>query len=136
MKKLLLYICVLLLFGCKTKERIVTVEHTRTDTLYQVRELRDSVFVKDSVFVNQYTKGDTVFLTRDRWKVEYRDVCRTDTVLQSSVDSVAVPVPYPVEVEVEKKLSWWQKLFMGFGEIALALGLAILGLKIYRLVRS
>ena len=134
MKKLLLYICVLLLFGCKTKERIVTVEVVSHDTLWHEKTERDSIFLHDSIFVNQFAKGDTIFQIKDRWHTEYRDKYIYDTISIAKVDSI--PVPYEVQVEVEKKLSWWQKLFMGFGEIALALGLAILGLKIYRLVKS
>lgn len=115
MKKLLLYIFVLLLFGCKTKERIVTVEVVSHDTLWHEKTERDSIYLHDSIFVNQFAKGDTIFQIKDRWHTEYRDKYIYDTISVAKVDSV--PVPYPVEVEVEKKLSWWQKILMILGGI-------------------
>lgn len=115
MKKLLLYIFVLLLFGCKTKERIVTVEVVSHDTLWHEKTERDSIYLHDSIFVNQFIKGDTIFQVKDRWHTEYRDKYIYDTISVAKVDSI--PVPYEVQVEVEKALAWWQKILMILGGI-------------------
>jgi hypothetical protein len=115
MKKLLLFILVLLLFGCKTNEKIVTVEKVTHDTLWHEKTERDSIYLHDSIFVNQFAKGDTIFQIKDRWHTEYRDKYIYDTISIAKVDSV--PVPYEVQVEVEKALSWWQKILMILGGI-------------------
>jgi hypothetical protein len=115
MKKLLLFILVLLLFGCKTNEKIVTVEKVTHDTLWHEKTERDSIYLHDSIFVNQFAKGDTIFQIKDRWHTEYRDKYIHDTISIAKVDSV--PVPYEVQVEVEKALSWWQKILMILGGI-------------------
>lgn len=78
---------ILLLAGCT---KTIYVPQTRTE--YVNRERVDSLFIHDSVFVRERVKGDTVYLTRDRWRTEYRDRLRVDTIIRT--DSI----PYPVEV--------------------------------------
>ena len=97
--------CVIALFfsGCKTK--VVTVEKVRTDTKYVTKLQRDSIHIHDSIFVNQWRKGDTVYQVRDRWHAMWRDRLLHDTIYMSIVDSV--PVPYPVEKIVEKPVTPW-----------------------------
>lgn len=82
------------LTGCTTT-KYVEVEKVKTDTVYQSKILKDSVWLHDSVFVKEYTKGDTVFRDRDRWHTKFVEKLITDTVYKSRVDSI--PVPYPVE---------------------------------------
>ena len=132
MKKLLLFIVVLLLIGCKTHEKIVTVEKVTHDTLWHEKTERDSIYLHDSIFVNQFTKGDTIFQIKDRWHTEYRDKYIHDTISIAKVDSV--PVPYPVQVEIERQLTWLQKLLMGLGSIAVIVLVVLFGLKIYRIL--
>lgn len=104
---------VALLTGCKTRERIV--EHVRTDTLIQLRHERDSIYLHDSTYVRE--RGDTLYI--ERWHTAWCDRVRTDTVRVSHTDSV--PVPYKVEVvkEVPAPLTWWQKIRIGFANVAL-----------------
>lgn len=92
----------LVLAGCKTV-RYVPVETVRTDSVYVDRFMRDSVYLHDSVFVNQYMQGDTVFVDKLVTKYKYKDRWRYDTVAVVRADSVRVPYP------VEKDLSWWQQ---------------------------
>ena len=115
-----------LLTGCTTV-KYVEVEKVKTDTIYQSKILKDSVWLHDSVFVKEYTKGDTVFRDRDRWHTKFVEKLITDTVYKSRVDSI--PVPYPKEVFVEKKLNVFQKGLMWSGGIAIASLFIFLGLK-------
>lgn len=92
--------------GCRTK--YVPVETVRLDSVYFNREYRDSIYLKDSVFVRE--KGDTVYV--DKFKYLYKEVNKTDTFYVSHTDTVATVV------EVEKKLSRWQNFKMEFGGIA------------------
>ena len=100
-----------LLCGCKAKE--VVTERVRTDTLLWYSNIRDSVVVKDSVYVKD--GGDTVVV--ERWHTRWRERVVKDTVYKSRVDSV----PYPVVKMVEKELSMWQKIRMHTGEAVLAI---------------
>ena len=105
-----------LLTGCTTT-KYVEVEKVKTDTVYKSKIERDSVWLHDSVFVKEYTKGDTVFRDRDRWHTKFVEKLITDTVYKSRVDSI--PVPYPVEKLVPRELSWYQNVLMWSGGIAI-----------------
>lgn len=108
----------ILLGGC-TSVRYVEVEKVHTDTLYISKMQKDSIYLHDSIFVNQWKSGDTIYQTRDRWHTEWRDRLVTDTVIHFVTDTV--PTPYPViqEKKVEKELSWWQRMRMTVGDIAI-----------------
>ena len=127
MKKLLFAALVLLLAGCKTQEQIVTVEKVRTDTTYITKQLRDSIWLHDSIYMRD--RDDTILI--ERWHTRYQERQVHDTLYQSRVDSI--PVPYPVTEYVEKRLNWWQKTRMHCGEAFLALILAAAGFGIYKL---
>ena len=110
------------LFSCRGVQ-YVPVESVRKETQYIDRLQRDSIFVKDSVFIKE--KNDTIYLTK--WRVEYREALRIDTFNTVRVDSINTVV------EVEKKLTKWQKAKMNIGTsvlyavpILIAVGLYIL----------
>ena len=110
----------LLLVGCKTKEKVVTVEKVRNDTTYITKHQRDSVWLHDSIHVTE--KGDTIRI--ERWHTKYVEKATHDTLYQATHDTI--PQPYPVEKLVERKLSWWQQTRMHLGEALLALaGIAV-----------
>ena len=119
---IILAVAALLLAGCKTKERIVTIETVRTDTTYITRHERDSIHVHDSTHVSERQRGDTIFVEVERLRRIYIDKTKHDTLYISKTDSV--PKPYPVEVEVPASLTWWQKTRLHLANIVLwALGL-------------
>ena len=117
---------VVLLAGCKTKERVVSVEHQKTDTLWQMQVQRDSIYIIDSTYIYEWTDGDTVHITRDRWKTHYVERVKRDTVYRSKTDTMSVA--YETVREVPRRLTWWQQVRMGLGTVALmacALWLAV-----------
>ena len=59
MRKILLLLC-LTLAGCKT--RMVVVETVRTDTLLNHLNTRDSIFLHDSIFVHEWSAGETIYV--------------------------------------------------------------------------
>ena len=91
----------LLLAGCRTV-KYVPVPSVSVDSVYVDRFHRDSVYLHDSVFVNQYSKGDTVYVDKVSVKYLYRDRWRYDTVAVTKRDSVQVPVPTLETAEVEE----------------------------------
>lgn len=132
MKRLLIFIIILLTaaicIGCRSVQYI-PVETIRTDTVYFNHSRTDSVFVRDSIYVNQ--KGDTV--TEYRYKYVYRYKDRIDTLYISSRDTVSVPYP------VEKELTAWQQTKVNYGGWAIVLVfvfiLIVFGRFIYKLKR-
>ena len=105
--------------GSCTTTKYVEVPKVHTDTLYVSKMQKDSVYLHDSIFVNQWKSGDTIYQTRDRWRTEWRDRLVTDTVLHLVRDTVAKPYPVIQEKKVEKALTWWQRFRMMLGDIAI-----------------
>jgi hypothetical protein len=116
MRRLLLL--VLLLAGCT---RTVYVPRQEVRTEYVQRVSRDSVVVRDSVFVRAV--ADTLYIYRDRWRDRYHTL--RDTVVVR--DSVA----YPVVVEVEKPVRRIPALYRWSLWIAIA-AVVWVGVKVFR----
>lgn len=85
--------------------RYVPVETVKTNSIRVVDLQRDSIYVRDSVLIR--TKADTVYITK--WRTEYREALRVDTLQVLRVDSINTVV------EVEKKLTRVQQLKMDVG---------------------
>ena len=94
-----------LLCGCASRRVTVGGSTQKTDTVYRMNVVRDTVLVKDSVLVSIFSAGDTVYKTREVWRWRDRTKVRVDTVYKSAVrvDTVRVPVA------VERKLSWLER---------------------------
>lgn len=121
-----------LLCGCASRRVTVGGSTHRTDTVYRMNMVRDTVLVKDSVLVSIFSAGDTVYKTREVWRWRDRTNVRVDTAYKNAVrvDTVRVPVA------VERKLSWWERTverplqqvigaFVGLGAIICVLYLAV-----------
>lgn len=125
-------------------ERVVvrtdSVAVHRADSLTRLLATRDSVVVRDSVFV--MLRGDTV--VKEAWRIRERVSLVHDTVRIGNGFSVqevrldSVRVPYPVTIEkvvtkeVEKELGWWKRAFLWTG--GLFWGVFLLGV-VYTVVR-
>lgn len=102
------YIILSSLAGCKSVQ-YVPMETVRTDSIYVDRYQRDSIYQRDSVFVNRWIAGDTVYQDKVVWKYVYRDKIKYDTVAILRSDTLRVPYP------VESRLSTWQKIRLKVG---------------------
>ena len=108
--------CVLFfLFLCGCRTEYVPIEVVRTDSLMIEKLMKDSVFVRDSVYLKE--KGDTIYLYKDKYVYVLKEVA--DTVYMEQVREVEVPVP------VERKLSWWERMKLKYAEWALGVLVAI-----------
>lgn len=96
---LLLFLAVLAATSC-TRHVYVPVETTKSDTVYLNRVQLDSIYMRDSVFIEK--SGDTI--REFQYKYIYRFKDRTDTLYISRTDSIQVP--YPVEVVKYKTPQW------------------------------
>lgn len=102
------YIILSSLAGCKSVQ-YVPVETVRTDSIYVDRYKRDSIYQRDSVFVNRWTAGDTIYQDKVVWKYVYRDKVKYDTVAILRSDTVRVPFP------VDRELSKWEQVKLDVG---------------------
>ena len=109
-----------LLGGCSPKiiERVVE----KTDTCFIQKERRDSICMKDSVYVKEWMQGDTVRIETLRWRDRWHERIIRDTAYIAKRDSIVVTKTE----QVEKPLSGWQQFRLWTGNIVLiALVLAV-----------
>lgn len=137
MRKIIpLLIFITILTGCRTNKESVIVRESalrtdsvgilrnRLDSLRRSVNRRDSVVIRDSIFV---TKTDSTTLI-ERWHSEYHGFATADTIFIKTVerDTVYDVKLIEIEKEVEKevikeinRLKWWQTALMWCGGIAL-----------------
>lgn len=119
-----------LLTGCKSVQ-YVPVETVRTDSVYVDRYLRDSIYQRDSVFINRWMAGDTIYQDKIVYKYIYRDKVKYDTVAILRSDTVRVPYP------VERKNTKWEQIRLDVGGWAIGVViitiLIVIGCMVYKL---
>lgn len=108
--------------SCSTKKYVaVPVPEYHSDTVRINSLQRDSIYLRDSIFVNQYTRGDTVYNLTERWHTYYNDRLLRDTAYFSRRDTVTVPMPGEVTKEVPAQLTKFQQLRMCIGDVVLVI---------------
>jgi len=122
-----LFLAAVCLASCVTK-RVAAPEYHYKDSV-RTRYVRDSVWLHDSVYVNRYTQGDTVYLTKSVTRYAYKDRVRMDTVCVVRTDSV----PYPVEKRVTEykcRQRWYEAVAckIGYAILIFALSAAVVWL--------
>lgn len=120
-----LFIC-LLCAGCSP--RVVETVVVRTDTLIQTKVKNDSVVMRDSVYVHEWMKGDTVWVEKVKWKTKWENHLTHDTLYISKRDTVRVKDV--VVKEVAKPMGWCAKTFMILGIVASLILIVIIVWKI------
>lgn len=110
-----LILLLIMYFFCECRTKYVPIESVRYDSVMIEKLLRDSVFVRDSVYLKE--KGDTVFMYKDRFVYVYKN--RVDTFFAVKIREIEVPVP------VERKLTWWERVKLNYAEWVIAVLVAI-----------
>ena len=128
MKTIIYCVILLTLAICSSCRSVkyVPVETVRVDSLYLTIHERDSIHIKDSIYIRE--KGDTVFV--ERWRTQYRDRGRTDTLYVDRVREVQVPYP------VEKELTWRQEVKINFGDFSLGIIFVLLFIIIWMIKKK
>jgi hypothetical protein len=123
---LILTIALMLAFSGCTTTRYVPVEHHTTDTVYQSKLHRDSIYLHDSIRVSE--KGDTIRIEHWRTKSISKEV--HDTLYQAKHDTI--PQPYPVEKLVSRERSKVEWGLIIIGIVALMGGIVWIALTLKR----
>lgn len=117
----------LALGSCKTKYVSVPEIHTEYITMVDTTVIMDSVYQRDSVYVER--KGDTLYVNKTLYRDRYHNIYKVkkDTVVKRDSVNVAYPV--------EKEMSRSERLFVAMGKFSSALVIALLfviGVKLYK----
>ena len=106
---IVLMLLAIILCGCKSIQ-YVPVETIKRDTTYISRTKIDSIYHRDSIYVEH--KGDTVYLSK--YKYLYKYIEKHDTLWREKTDTIQVA--YPIEAQFTK----WQKIKINMGEYLIA----------------
>lgn len=111
----MLHVLLLVMTSCATPKPVVLERViNKTDTLYKTNYKTDTFRVHDSIYVESYTVGDTIYKTKNVYKWRDRVSVKTDTIYKSILRADSIPVPVPVE----HKATWWERTQMLAGKIA------------------
>lgn len=106
---IVLILLAIMLYGCKSIQ-YVPVETIKRDTTYISQIKIDSIYHRDSIYVEH--KGDTVYLSK--YKYLYKYIEKHDTLWREKTDTIQVV--YPVEAQLTK----WQKIKINMGKYLIA----------------
>ena len=110
----ILFIGIILLSFSACSPKIIERVVVQRDTT--VVHHRDSILRRDSVWMKEYVKGDTVYIEKYKDRYVFRDRWRDSIQIRERHDTTTV------EVKVERQLTWAQKAKIGaFPWILLAL---------------
>lgn len=143
----LLILGIAFLASCKSKIRYVPVENTKieyrdrlikdTSSNTEIRNVKDSVVIKDSIVYILNDKGDVIRKEVYQWKDRHHYSEYLLKQLQARYDSLLsvkekeVQVPYPVKGEIEytNNLKWYQEACIWFTSLVLVTLALYLGIK-------
>ena len=102
--------------------KIIEHEIVKHDTTYVEKLRRDSIYMRDSIYVHEYTQGDTVYRERDRWHYAWRDRLVHDSIYIAQRDTLREIQ----EIRVPAEISGWQWFQIYAGRLAIAAGAALI----------
>ena len=112
--------------GCSPK--IIERELVKTDTCYIQKERRDSIYLKDSVYVKAWVPGDPGRIETRRGRDRWRERIIRDTSYVAVRDTITITTPR----EVAKPMSSWQSFQIWTGRLALIAIAITIGIIIIR----
>ena len=112
---IIIAIAALCLSACKSI-KYVPVETIKVDTTYISQIKIDSVYRRDSIYVEH--KGDTVYLSK--YKYLYKYIEKHDTLWREKADTIQIA--YPVEAQLSK----WQKIKIQLGNTFIGICIIVL----------
>ena len=108
------------LVGCKSIEVVSSSEVQDVQKLWSV----DTVVIRDSIYIREVMRGDTVYLTRTEWRDRWRTQLVHDTIIHT--DSIVRVIEHPPERYVPKFYKWctialWAVLALAIGYVCIKL---------------
>ena len=89
MKRILFLFIIISLVSCKSVSSVQEVRSSEVQTFRSV----DTIVMRDSVFVREVMKGDTVYLTRTEWRERWRTQIVHDTIRDTQYITQTIEKP-------------------------------------------
>lgn len=133
MKRILAFICMLTLASCSLGRKTIKQEDrrdsasVRTEFVWQVKQIHDSIYLRDSVFVEH--KGDTIYL--NKWRTQYRERLIHDTLIVTKADTLRIKEVASKEVVKSPSFfQMWRAYIIGAVVMLLIAGCAFVAHKL------
>lgn len=98
--------------GCSPK----IIEKVKTEYVYQDVHHRDTLITRDSIYIREWLKGDTVYIEKYKDRYVFRDRWRDSISIREVHDTTTVEKKVERELTAGQKMKinsfWW--LFAGF----------------------
>lgn len=99
----------------------------RTEFVWQVKQIHDSIYLRDSVFVER--KGDTIYL--NKWRTQYRERLIHDTLIVTKADTLRIKEVANKEVVKSPSIfQMWKAYIIGAVVMLLIAGCAFVAHKL------
>lgn len=99
----------------------------RTEFVSQVKKIHDSIYLRDSVFVEK--KGDTIYL--NKWRTQYRERLIHDTLIVTKADTMRIKeVANKEVVKSPSFFQMWKAYIIGAVVMLLIAGCAFVAHKL------
>lgn len=133
MKRILAFICMLVMASCSLGRKTIKQEErrdsasVRTEFVWQVKQIHDSIYLRDSVFVEH--KGDTIYL--NKWRTQYRERLIHDTLIVTKADTLRIKeVANKEVVKSPSFFQMWKAYIIGAVVMLLIAGCAFVAHKL------
>ena len=90
-KGIMCFALVFFFLSCRSLEP--TISDTHNLSLIAHTSHHDTVVLRDSVFISERQRGDTVYLTRTEWRDRWRTRIERDTVVDVRVEKEIIELP-------------------------------------------
>lgn len=123
-----IFVLLVSLVACKSHRKTITSSSftSRADTVRITRYQHDTLKVRDSVYIKETQRGDTVFITQFRDRLRYKVALSHDTVYKTLHDTICAKETQIKTQQVETPLSSWQKFRLKYFAVLVPLLLALL----------
>lgn len=132
MKRILAFICMLVMASCSLGRKTIKQEErrdsasVRTEFVWQVKQIHDSIYLRDSVFIEK--KGDTIYL--NKWRTQYRERLVHDTLIVTKADTLRIKeVANKEVVKSPSFFQMWRAYIIGAVVMLLIAGCAFVAIK-------
>lgn len=122
----------LVMASCSLSRKTIKQEESRdsasvrTEFVSQVKQIHDSIYLRDSVFVEK--KGDTVYL--NKWRTHYRERLIHDTIIVETTDTLRIKeVANKEVVKSPSFFQMWKAYIIGAVAILLIIACAFVAIK-------
>lgn len=116
-KGIMCFALVVFFVSCRSMRSMPVTKSNDSVNVVQKNASIDTILLHDSIYVHEMMRGDTVYLTRTKWRDRWRVRIERDTIVDVRVEKEVVQLP--PERYVPKFYKWCTGLLFAIGLLAI-----------------